>query len=108
MDERHFKVLATLPHAAQYLTIENFDPSDRGSVDDGHFKVLVTLPHAAQYLTIENFDPEAEPDDSRPCTIQAGVNGFRIVIGPYATYVTALRAAESLFPLRKADGVEPT
>jgi hypothetical protein len=103
VDERHFKVLATLPHATQYLMIENFDPSGRGSVDDRHFKVLVALPHAARCLTIENFDPEAEPGDSRPYTIQAGVNGFRIVIGPYATRVKARRAAESLFPSHRAD-----
>lgn len=108
VDDRHFKLLAALPHATRYLTIENFDPSQGGSVDDKHFKVLVVLPHAAQYLTIENFDPEAEADDSRPYTIRAGVNGFRIVIGPYATYVMARRAAESLFPSRQADEIEPT
>jgi hypothetical protein len=65
-------------------------------------------PHAAQYLTIENFDPEAEADDSRPYTIQAGVQGFRVVIGPCATDVMARRAAASLFPARQADEVEPT
>ena len=108
MDVRHFKLVATLPHATQYLAIEPFDPSQGGRVDDKHFKVLVALPHAAQHLTIEPFDPQAEADDSRPYAIEAGVNGFRIVIGPYATYVMARRAAESLFPSRQADQIVPT
>ena len=107
MHDRTFKVLAALPRAAQYLMIESFDPSEGRSaegrsVDHRDFKVLVTLPHAARYLTIQNFDPEAEPDDSRPYSIQAGVNGFCIVIGPYASYLQARRAAESLFPSRRA------